>query len=409
MDDEEMFSEFGDLLQSGQIVKERWRITKKLGGGGFGEIYEAIDLLTKETVAVKTESAIDNRQVLKMEVAVLKKLKGKPHICKFIGCGKNDRFNYIVMSLQGMNLSDLRRSRPRGAFSLSTTIRLSYQIIQCIKTIHEVGFLHRDIKPSNFTIGKTPDTKRTVYMLDFGLARQYINSQGNVRTPRIEAGFRGTVRYASLNAHKLKELGRHDDLWSWFYMIVEFISGSLPWKKLKDKERIGLMKERCDNWKFLKLLPSEYSDILRHIQELGYFDEPDYDFILECIQSSIHRKGINMSDPFDWERPTSSSAATSITQATNRPSGHHTSTHAVLSHQTQLEIHSNEVFDTQKAVIPKQEAGLADRFSARDTEGGCADEQLGIILQRERDGDDLFNEQQGTSYCKRSLIWSRSP
>lgn len=406
--DDDMFCDFGDLLRPGHIVRERWRITRKLGSGGFGEIYEALDLSTQEIVAVKVESAIDNKQVLKMEVAVLKKLNGKPNVCRFIGCGRNDRFNYVVMSMQGMNLSDLRRSRPKGTFSLSTAIRLSYQIIQCIRSIHEVGFLHRDIKPSNFTMGKTPDTKRSVYMLDFGLARQYINSQGEVRTPRAEAGFRGTVRYASPNAHKHKELGRHDDLWSWFYMIIEFISGVLPWKKLKDKERIGLMKERWDNWKFLKLLPSEYGDILRYIQTLDYYDEPDYNYILERIQSAMNRKGINMSDPFDWEKP-ASSAATGTTQANNRPTGRHTSTHAVLSHQTQLEQPSNEVFDVQKVLIPKQNQGLVDRFSARDIESGCAEEQLGIILQRERDGDDLFNTQQGASYSRNGIIWSRPP
>lgn len=37
-----------DLLQPGHIVKERWKVTKKIGGGGFGEIYEGIDLVTKE-------------------------------------------------------------------------------------------------------------------------------------------------------------------------------------------------------------------------------------------------------------------------------------------------------------------------------------------------------------------------
>ena len=47
----------------------------------------------------------------------------------------------------------------------------------------------------------------------------------------------GTVRYASINAHKNKEMGRHDDLWSLFYMIVEFVNGQLPWRKIKDKER----------------------------------------------------------------------------------------------------------------------------------------------------------------------------
>lgn len=51
---------------------------KKIGGGGFGEIYEALDLLTRENVALKVESAQQPKQVLKMEVAVLKKLQGRP-------------------------------------------------------------------------------------------------------------------------------------------------------------------------------------------------------------------------------------------------------------------------------------------------------------------------------------------
>jgi serine/threonine protein kinase len=51
--------------------------TKKIGGGGFGEIYEGLDLVSKETVALKLESSKQPKQVLKMEVAVLKKLQGK--------------------------------------------------------------------------------------------------------------------------------------------------------------------------------------------------------------------------------------------------------------------------------------------------------------------------------------------
>ena len=197
-----------DLLQPGHIVKERWKVTKKIGGGGFGEIYEGIDLVTKEQVALKLESAKQPKQVLKMEVAVLKKLQGREHVCRFIGCGRNDRFNYVVMQLQGKNLAELRRAQPRGAFSLSTTLRLGYQILKGIEAIHDVGFLHRDIKPSNFAVGRTSSTMRHIYMLDFGLARQYTNAQGEVRPPRGAAGFRGTVRYASINAHKNKEMGK---------------------------------------------------------------------------------------------------------------------------------------------------------------------------------------------------------
>ena len=49
---------------------------RKIGGGGFGEIYEATDLISRELLALKLESARQAKQVLKMEVAVLKKLQG---------------------------------------------------------------------------------------------------------------------------------------------------------------------------------------------------------------------------------------------------------------------------------------------------------------------------------------------
>lgn len=72
---------------------------------------------------------------------------GCSHVCKFISCGRNENFNYLVMSLQGSNLAELRRSQPKGVFSQSTMLRLGFQILRSIKAIHEAGFLHRDIKP----------------------------------------------------------------------------------------------------------------------------------------------------------------------------------------------------------------------------------------------------------------------
>lgn len=53
-------------------------------------------------------------------------------------------------------------------------------------------------------MGRTNSTQRNVYMLDFGLARLYLNAQGEIRSPRSAAGFRGTVRYAAVSAHKNK-------------------------------------------------------------------------------------------------------------------------------------------------------------------------------------------------------------
>lgn len=305
-----------DILCVGILVKERWKVLRKIGGGGFGEIYDALDLLTRENVALKVESAQQPKQVLKMEVAVLKKLQGKDHVCRFIGCGRNDRFNYVVMQLQGRNLADLRRSQSRGTFTISTTLRLGKQILESIESIHSVGFLHRDIKPSNFAMGRFPSTCRKCYMLDFGLARQFTNSCGDVRPPRAVAGFRGTVRYASVNAHRNREMGRHDDLWSLFYMLVEFVIGQLPWRKIKDKEQVGSIKERYEHRLMLKHLPPEFNIFLDHILSLDYFTKPDYQLLTSVFDSSMKTFGVIDSDPFDWEKSGTDGSLTTTTTST---------------------------------------------------------------------------------------------
>nr|XP_046269522.1 tau-tubulin kinase 2 isoform X2 [Scatophagus argus] len=314
--------EQADILSVLSLVKERWKVVKKIGGGGFGEIYEAVDLMTRINVALKVESAQQPKQVLKMEVAVLKKLQGKDHVCRFVGCGRNDRFNYVVMELQGRNLADLRRSMTRGTFSISTTLRLGRQILEAIESIHSVGFLHRDIKPSNFAMGRFPSTCRTCYMLDFGLARQFTNSCQEVRPPRPVAGFRGTVRYASVNAHKNKEMGRHDDLWSLFYMLVEFLVGQLPWRKIKDKEHVGKLKETYDHRLMLKHLPAEFGVFLEHISDLDYFTKPDYQLLMSVFDNSMKTYNVVENDPYDWER-TSADGTLTINSTATTPQ-HHT-------------------------------------------------------------------------------------
>ncbi|XP_069035954.1 tau-tubulin kinase 1 [Lepisosteus oculatus] len=313
--------EQADILPANCMVKERWKVLKKIGGGGFGEIYEAVDTVTKENVALKVESAQQPKQVLKMEVAVLKKLQGKDHVCKFVGCGRNEKFNYVVMQLQGRNLADLRRSQPRGTFTMSTTLRLGKQILESIEAIHSVGFLHRDIKPSNFAMGRLPSTYRKCYMLDFGLARQYTNTNGEVRPPRNVAGFRGTVRYASVNAHKNKEMGRHDDLWSLLYMLVEFAVGQLPWRKIKDKEQVGQIKERYDHKILLKHMPTEFSIFLDHVVGLDYYTKPDYQLLMSVFENCMKERVITENEPFDWEKGGTDSL---LSTSTSTPPQHNT-------------------------------------------------------------------------------------
>lgn len=64
-------------------------------------------------------------------------------------------------------------------------------------------------------------------------------------------------------------MGRHDDLWSLFYMLVEFMQGSLPWRKVKDKDEVGRMKEEMTAEKFLDGLPEELKEFYAHLDKLG--------------------------------------------------------------------------------------------------------------------------------------------
>ncbi len=251
-----------------------------------------------------------------MEVAVLKRLQGTTcHVCDFIGCGRNDVVNYVVMTLLGPSLSELRKKQPNQHFTLSTTLRLGVQIIDAVKAIHNCGFLHRDIKPSNFAIGATPSTSRTCVMLDFGLSRQYTTLTGEARQPRPVAGFRGTVRYASVNAHQSKDLGRHDDLWSVFYMLVELAVGQLPWRKIRNKEEAGEFKANYDHLQLIKGMPAEFETYLEHLNSLSYYDKPDYLMIQNLLRSPMKHLGVQINDPFDWEQDYSARSITTASVA----------------------------------------------------------------------------------------------
>lgn len=71
-------------------------------------------------------------------------------------------------------------------------------------------------------------------VIDFGLARRFTDDAGAPLAARQDAAFRGSSTYASINAHLESDLGRRDDLWSWFYMTVESLEGTLPWREVKE-------------------------------------------------------------------------------------------------------------------------------------------------------------------------------
>ncbi len=131
------------LCDVGTVLRGKWRLTKKVGQGAFGEIFSGVDLTNHEPVAIKLERWDTKKAVLKMEVSVLKKLQHTSCVCRYVHCGHFEDHNYLVMELLGENLSELRRRRPGGRFSLTTTVRLGIQMVRIpvvcgLKSINEL-------------------------------------------------------------------------------------------------------------------------------------------------------------------------------------------------------------------------------------------------------------------------------
>ncbi|CDW55130.1 tau tubulin kinase 1 [Trichuris trichiura] len=352
-------------LPIGSVFQKNWTIALKLGQGGFGAVYKVQDNERQEKFYALKSSSNQAEQdylhcfpvnkkiertnivnsVLKMDTNVLLKVRSKKHICRFIACGRNEEINYLIMSLAGPNLEDLFEKSPSHKFSASTTLQIAIQGVEALKDVHDAGFLHRDVKPANFALGRDSQA-RVLKLLDFGLARQILTNEGKLRPPRKALGFRGTERYASVNAHDSKELGRHDDLISLFYMIMEFKNGCLPWgvndefdvvgdkKKTALVGRLLLLSTICPSdedymyktivaafvnsdrldfqnkmWLMLCVLqekgwtniPKRLQQIYASISKWTYFKTPDYKWLMNQFALVANDEGVSLDTPFDWE------------------------------------------------------------------------------------------------------------
>jgi len=102
-------------------------------------------------------------------------------------------------------------------------------MVKRIERVHEERIIHRDIKPDNFLIGGTELNKDNIYIIDFGLAKAYRDSEGKHIPYRDGKNLTGTARYASIATHKGKEQSRRDDLETIGHVLLYFLKGSLPW------------------------------------------------------------------------------------------------------------------------------------------------------------------------------------
>ena len=133
-------------------VGGKYRLSRKLGCGAFGDIYNGTNIRTNEEVALKLEPVRTKHPQLLYETKLYRILQGGVGVPNVHWFGVEGDYNVMVIDLLGPSLEDLLNYCKRK-FSLKTVLMLADQMLQRIEFIHSRHFLHRDIKPDNFLIG----------------------------------------------------------------------------------------------------------------------------------------------------------------------------------------------------------------------------------------------------------------
>ncbi|OMJ81723.1 hypothetical protein SteCoe_17774 [Stentor coeruleus] len=262
------------------MINNRYIIDKELGKGTFGVVHKAWDNLKNQDVALKLSDK-NCKLSYQMETHILSNLSSKQGFPKLIWKGEFKGKLAIAMELLGDSLTSALKKR---LFSTSDICKVGIQMVQALETLHNSGFIHQDIKPCNILLGLKK--KNHYHLIDFGMARSYIDKKTKHHIPQItENVFKGNLVFCSNNIINGIQASRRDDIISLLLVLFFIIKRGLPWIKssvtVKD---IVSCRMSMDMSQLNKMIPCELVDCLAYAQGLSFYQKPDYDWILNKLK-----------------------------------------------------------------------------------------------------------------------------
>ncbi|HEY7304179.1 MAG TPA: serine/threonine-protein kinase [Bryobacteraceae bacterium] len=205
-----------------------YRLQRKLGAGGMGEVYLAQDTRLGRQVAVKIlprefSADVERRRRFLREAKAASALN-HPNVVTVHDFGHEGEVDYLVMEyIAGRPLD---RLIPHNGLKTREALHYGIQIADAVAYAHRAGILHRDLKPANVLVTGTGTAK----VLDFGLAKVIGND--HTRSAETRDGIiLGTAAYMSPEQAEGKPVDARSDIFSFGSMLYEMVTGHQPFHR----------------------------------------------------------------------------------------------------------------------------------------------------------------------------------
>ncbi len=203
---------------------DRYQILEKLGEGGMGRVYKALDLEIDKAVALKTIRTEKGQgpEILKrfkQELVLARKITHK-NVVRIYDLGEAEGMKFFTMELvDGQSLRDVLREKKK--LSVKEAISFMKQMLSGLAEAHGQGVVHRDLKPHNIMV----DSTGALRIMDFGIART-----ADTATLTGSGEMMGTPDYISPEQVKGETAGPASDLYSCGVILYELLTGEVPFK-----------------------------------------------------------------------------------------------------------------------------------------------------------------------------------
>jgi tetratricopeptide (TPR) repeat protein len=215
--DDEAFAE-------GRVVGNRYEILNVIGKGGMGWVYRARDREIDRIVAlkfIKPDLARDETVIARFrdEIILARKVTHK-NVLRIFDIAEAEGFKFISMPyIEGKDLKSIITEQ--GRMSVDAALDIAVQVLEALKSAHDVGVVHRDLKPHNILI----DAEGNACVTDFGIAKS-MDAGGLTMTGQIV----GTPDYMSPEQAEGKDVDGRSDIYSFGLVLYEMLTGHVPFK-----------------------------------------------------------------------------------------------------------------------------------------------------------------------------------